>query len=93
MTMENENNCDCGCDCDMDEAQQNPETSWGAAFEEAYFQLQVEAMKAKIAKKYGTVIDSGAEVMAEHFISEIRNGMEREKAAEAAFDALTKTME
>jgi hypothetical protein len=82
----------CDCDCQEQETETSPHNSWGAAFEEAYFQLQVEAMKAKIARKYGKAIDRGAEIMVEHFISELRNTMEREKARDDAFDALTKAM-
>lgn len=59
------NEADCGCDIEME----HPLAIWQDAFEDAHYELLVEAMKKKMQLKFGKKIEANAEAVLEYFLS------------------------
>ncbi|MDD4003587.1 MAG: hypothetical protein PHW69_00080 [Elusimicrobiaceae bacterium] len=70
------------------EEESDPVGSWRDAFEDAYYELQVEAMKEILRKKYKNIIGKGAELMADHLIDEIHDEARRAEAEELVLDKM-----
>ncbi len=72
------------CHCEEDGMEQDPLGSWAEAFEEAYFQLQVEAMKKHIKTRHQNTIDKLAEAVSEYMMEETEDGHQEERDAKLA---------
>jgi len=72
------------CHCGEDGMEQDPLGSWGEAFEEAYFQLQVEAMKKHIKTRNQKTIDKIAEAVSEYMLEETYGKDQEERDAKLA---------
>lgn len=70
------------------EDEADPVGSWRDAFEDAYYELQIEAMKEVLRKKYKNIITKGAEIMADHLIEEIHDEARRAEAEEVMLEKM-----
>ncbi|MFA6583507.1 MAG: hypothetical protein WCS77_04345 [Elusimicrobiaceae bacterium] len=66
----------------------DPAGSWREAFEDAYYELQVEAIKEVLAKKHGKFIKKGADIMADYLISEIHDEACRAEAEDEMLEKM-----